>query len=291
MASLIDVHAPLQTTHPGPVPESEIIESALLLRTPSGHRIVPDMQNIQAGRPILRTVPGPRLDLHIRDGTQPPDCLALLGELLASLHAAPAPRTDAVQVETPPWDALSVTMWRGLSTAQRRLVGKLHGNASLRARGRATRTALASGSVWCHGDARTNNAVVTPEGIPLLIDWENSGEGRPETDLAALCSAILSDILNTSTAPVGISARRSLEGAISRARNCVSDFLDGYYAHHFLEIDNELLAMAVGCGLLSRAFMRGAFVGQDRIATALEQIGCSLLLDPHRWEAFHASSR
>lgn len=265
--------------------ESAVVRHAMALRGRDGRRLVPDVIGVSAGRPILRTVPGPRLDLLVRDGAPGlGDLLAQVGRVLAIVHAAPPPGGAPVRVETPPWEPLGVTAWRGLSVAQRRLVGRLHGDADLRSAGRATRDALGSGTAWCHGDARTNNVVVDPDGVPLLIDWENSGVGRPEADLGAMCAAVVTDVLGGWTAPAGASARDSLRQLAARFRRGVRSLCSGYSENADIALDQALLARAVGCAMLSRAFMRGGVATHDRVVATLERMGCALLLDPDRWE-------
>ncbi|AZM57351.1 hypothetical protein DMA15_36335 [Streptomyces sp. WAC 01529] len=264
--------------------ETEVAQWAAGLRVPPRTAIAPAVVSTRLGRPVLKHVPGPRLDLRVQDGSEPDGCLAATGRALAALHGAPPPGRDAVTVESPPWGALPVRLWAGLSSVQRGLVGAFHGDAELRERGRRTRDHLARPAVWCHGDARTNNVVITPDGLPLLIDWECAGLGQPETDLGSLCSALLMDSLSASSSPSGPQARAALSAAMTRGTVLVRSALTGYREGGGQELDREMLASAVGCGLLARAFMRASMTSRDRIVSALYEIGRGLLLDPARWE-------
>ncbi|MGV9882253.1 phosphotransferase family protein [Streptomyces sp. NPDC003006] len=262
--------------------ETDVAQWAASLRVHPRTTVAPAVVGTRMGRPVLDHVPGPRLDLRIQDGSEPDGCLAATGRALAVLHGALPPGQHAVTVEAPPWGALPVRLWAGLSPVQRGLVGTFHRDAELRERGRRTRDLLARPAVWCHGDARTNNVVVTSDGLPLLIDWESAGLGQPETDLGLLCSALLMDCLSAS--PSEHQARPALSAAMTRGAGLVHSALNGYRDGGGQEVDRELLASAVGCGLLARAFMRASMTSRDRIVSALYEIGRGLLLDPARWE-------
>lgn len=266
--------------------EAAIVRWAASLEVSPGVAIAPPVASTAKGRrPVLAKVPGPRLDTRLHGGSATLEQLRHVGRGLAALHVAAGPGRHSVRLESLPWNPLPLRLWSGLSPTQRRLLGTLHRDPVLRHLGSATHDSLTKGTVWCHGDARTNNVVVDPDGVPHFIDWECAGLGRPEADLGALCGSIITDALVPMNAPHGAEARAELRSATAAAARHVRAALFAYRSAGGAELDRELLAAAVGCCLLARAFLRAAMTRQDRIVTALHGIGRGLLKEPERWEA------
>ncbi|WUP79277.1 aminoglycoside phosphotransferase family protein [Microbispora hainanensis] len=268
--------------------ETEIARLAASLRVRGNAPVTPRVLMTRMGRPVLEAVTTPRLDARVQEGSETPACLEAVGHALAVLHATTPANLPLVKVESPPWEALSAPFWMGLSRVQRRMVGMLHTHRELRQEGRRVRDQLAAGQTWCHGDARTNNICVLPSGTPVFIDWEASGTGRPEADLGLLCSSLITDSLVAAKAPRGPQAHMALSRGMNRAAVLTREALSGYRGAGGHVLDAELLARAVGCGLLARVFMRVSVTQWDRIAETLYQIGSRLLLEPSRWRAIDA---
>ncbi|WP_207782535.1 phosphotransferase [Phytoactinopolyspora limicola] len=268
------------------VAEVDIALAAAQLTTVNGMPIAPAVMGDNDGRPELSYIPGPRLDVLVQKDSEPGGCLGTVGRVLAALHGARPPSSlGPARIEAPPWEPLTPSTWLGLSTVQRRLVGVLHTDDPVREQGRRTRDQLLDGITWIHGDARTNNVCVTPAGQPRLIDWEVAGIGRAEADLGAMSASLMADGLLAVTAPAGPAAKAALTRAVTVATGRIRAVLRGYRAGTAQRLDPELLAAAVGCALLTRAFMRTSVTSWDRLAKAQYEIGRGLLLDPRRWRA------
>ncbi|MFI2372061.1 phosphotransferase [Streptomyces sp. NPDC018833] len=252
-----------------------------------GAPLSPRVANAGTGRPVLTEVPGPRFDARVQDGRVMERHMRHIARALAALHAAKPPGEGTVTPESLPWEPLPLQVWAGLSGAQRQLIGTLHGDETLRNRGRSVRTALAAGNVWCHGDARTNNIVVAGD-TPMFIDWECSGLGSPEADLGSLCGSLIFDCLNAMSAPKGADARTELRTSLGRATVLIRVVLTAYRTHSRLRLDSALLGGAAGSSLLCRALMRASQTRLDRVVAALAGVGRGLLLDPARWRAIDA---
>ncbi|MFJ9008623.1 phosphotransferase [Streptomyces canus] len=270
-----------------PVSEAEVVRWAAGIEVFPGAPLCPGVADAGGGRPVLAEVPGPRFDARVRDGSVTAHHLRHLGQAMAALHSAKPPGEGTVIAESLPWEPLPLRVWAGLSDAQRHLIGTLHGDETLRNQGRSVRNGLAMGKVWCHGDARTNNIVVADD-TPMLIDWECSGLGSPETDLGSLCGSLIFDCLNTMSAPTGADARTELRASLGRATGYVRVVLAAYRDHSHLRLDSSLLGRAVGSGLLCRALMRASQTRLDRVVSTLASLGRGLLLDSARWRAIDA---
>lgn len=266
--------------------EEDVVRWAAAIEVVPGAPLAPSLVGTDGGRPVLTEIPGFRFDVRVQDRTATAGQLRHIGTALAALHTTPPPGDGRVILESPPWEALPLRVWGGLTPAQRQLTGTLHRDAELRRQGRNIHAALTgtSGNTWCHGDARTNNIVVSGE-TPMFIDWECAGRGRPEADLGSLCSSLITDEIAPAKAPKGSEAHQELQTALRRATNHIMAALDGYRAAGGPPLDLHLLGGAVGCGLLSRALMRASQTRQDRVVTVLTSLGRALVLDPERWKA------
>ncbi|MFD5751099.1 phosphotransferase [Streptomyces sp. NPDC127033] len=267
--------------------EADVVRWATGLEVLPGSTLAPPVAVEGPGRPVLEKVPGPRFDARVQDRSVTVRQLRHVGLALATLHTTAPPADHPVTVESLPWDPLPLRVWAGLSSEQRRLTGALHRDAALRQRGREAHAALAERGVWCHGDARTNNIVLSG-GLPLFIDWECAGLGRPEGDLGSLCGSLITDTLVLSEAPAGAEAHAELRASIDRATGQIRQVLAAYRHGNRQGLDAELLGSAVGCGLLARALMQAAQSGRERVAMALYRLGRGLVLDPGRWKAIDA---
>ncbi|MFJ3861880.1 phosphotransferase [Streptomyces sp. NPDC090085] len=269
--------------------EEDVARWAAAIEVMPGAQLSPPVVGTDGGRPVLTEIRGPRFDARVQDRTAAPGQLRHIGIALAALHTAPLPGDGTVTPESPPWEALPLRVWGGLTLSQRQLTGTLHRDAALRRRGRAIHAALTStaGQAWCHGDARTNNIVVSGDS-PMFIDWECAGRGRPEVDLGSLCSSLITDELTLAQAPKGAEAHQELQTALRRAAAHISAVLGGYRAAEGHPLDPDLLGGAVGCGLLSRALMCASQTRRDRVVTGLTGMGRALVLDPARWKAIDA---
>jgi hypothetical protein len=191
--------------------------------------------------------------------------------------------------EHPPWDPVALETHLGFSAAQRRILGALHGDRELRSRGRLVRDRLQEHATPCHGDARTANFCVTDSSVPVLIDWEAAGWGSPAGDMAALCGALLADLLVSTATPDETTPRASLAAAVERWTTVVRAALAGYRQVGGGDPGaGGLLGPAVGSALLVRAFVRAAYTVYDRSVACMHEVGASLLRAPERWRTIDA---
>ncbi|MFJ8047955.1 phosphotransferase [Streptomyces luteogriseus] len=232
-------------------------------------------------------IPGPRLDARIRTSEQPSKLIEAAGRALATMHSAapPAGLHDEAAFEHPPWGPVTLETHLGFSAAQRKILAALHGDRDLRSRGRLVRDRLREPVSPCHGDARTANFCVRDSSLPVLIDWEAAGWGNPAGDMAALCGALLADLLVSTATSDTMPPRASLAAAVERWTTAVRAALAGYR-----QVDgndpwtDDLLGAAVGSALLVRAFVRAAYTVYDRPVACLYEVGASLLRAPERWK-------
>ncbi len=205
------------------------------------------------------------------------------GEILARLHAVPVPDMAELEVRSAS-DALAGLEGRYRDTGQRRpifeyalrwLKEHLPDRRELR---------------LLHGDFRTGNLLVGPEGVRGVLDWELAHVGAPASDLAWLC--VPSWRFQRPDLPVGGFGTRE-------------DLLAGYEAAGGTPVDrNELRAWEVFqtmnwgtmCAGAARAFMDGArSVEGAVIARRASETEFDLMRmlapDHHAWSAAHSAGR
>ncbi|GIJ51778.1 hypothetical protein Val02_86640 [Virgisporangium aliadipatigenens] len=279
--------------------EVEAARAAAGVAGPLGLPLAPPVAGVEGGRPVLVRVPGPRLDALL--GTRPA-LAAAAGGVLASLHARPCPFDRPVRLGPAATEPIGFAVYLGLSAGQRRVLGALHRDAALDRAARAASRAALAGTAWCHGDARTDNFCVAarpdprpdegsaarPEdprdGVPQLVDWEASGTGRPEVDLAALAASMIAGRLAAGTADDsdGPALRATVNRILRAARRDLTAVLDGYAAAGGVAPRTALLGALTGLALLTHAVTRPAVGPYDRATVLFTEIGGALLRHPGR---------
>ncbi len=103
-----------------------------------------------------------------------------------------------------------------------------------------------------HGDFRTGNFLVTPEGLSAVLDWEFAHWGAPEEDLAWLC--MRNWRFNELDKPVGgFAPRAALYEAYERATGVQVSAAD---VHYWEVVGN--VRWAAGCVLQGERYLSGA---------------------------------
>ncbi|WP_113703266.1 phosphotransferase [Nonomuraea lactucae] len=261
--------------------EVEAAQVASLVTGPSGVPLSPRVEAVRGGRPVLEFVPGPRLHDLVADG---PELPAAAGGVLARLHAWPCPVNRVVELEVPATEPVDFATYLGMSPDQRRVLADLHRDPELADLVGDVLRAARFGRAWCHGAARADNFCVR-DGVPQLIDWEATGTGRPEVDLAALAASVLAGRLAAATPAARDSAtvRTDVNVALRAARTDLRSVMAGYAAAGGRARDTPLLASLTGVSLLSRALTRSATGPLDRATALMVQIGSTLVRRPDRW--------
>jgi Ser/Thr protein kinase RdoA (MazF antagonist) len=201
-------------------------------------------------------------------GGFPPATLRRLGELLGRLH-----RLDsAASPDLPPAEMLPSTdmtlalRWLTplephvppeLTDTYSTLLDAIHGIASSR---HLPQTLI-------HNDAHPGNAIVTPQGTPIFIDWHGAGLGPPIVDLGFL-------LISCAIAPSWAEAIPSAEGRPEA-------IVDGY-ARHRIPTPAEL-------DWLSDAMrFRALLYGAGHLATTVKQ-GGEQITETWWWERYLAA--
>jgi aminoglycoside phosphotransferase (APT) family kinase protein len=266
--------------------ETEAARAAAEVVGPFGLPLSPPVDAVRGGRPVLARVPGPRLNALVSGR---PALAAAAGAVLGELHAHPCPVARTVQLGDAVTAPIGFASYLGLTPGQRRVLGVLHRDAELDAAARAALDVARSGTAWCHGDARTDNFCLR-DGVPQLIDWEASGIGRPEVDLAALAASVVAGRLARGTASGDDS--RALRIAVNQAlQACRSDLaavVEGYTSVGGTRPEAALLGALTGLSLLAHAVTRPAQGPYDRATVLFTAIGSALVRSPDRLAALLA---
>ncbi|MFY1631742.1 phosphotransferase family protein [Solwaraspora sp. WMMB335] len=258
--------------------------------------LAPPVAGQHGSRPRLRRIPGPRLDDRVLTAGPTSNAAsrtagALLrraGALLAALHQRRCPVPTSAAGLGYPWSSVQIQTWLGLSSGQRRLAAQFAADPQLCHRAQRLADGLAEGRHWLHGDARADNICVTSDGLPLLIDWEFTGTGRPERDLGTLTASLIAIAVTSTCVTNGdpAAARAELRSGIAWARRLVSAVTGGYRQDQPIDLDPALLAGAAGLALITTAWARCAQLSLDRRNQALVLIGTGLVDHPERWRLF-----
>jgi hypothetical protein len=224
--------------------------------------------------------------LHEQGDLRLDDRLAHLGQMLARLHAAPAP--VSLPNATPPLAELLTLDVDDLAHAVGEtpaLVAELQHAPGLEAALRGLGAVAPSGRRLVHGDLKLDNVMAGPgPGQLRLVDWELAGAGDPAWDLGSALGDLMFRWLSTVRPAPGTSLATWLRDtgiALDRARDGAAALLGGYAAQAHPLPDRLTVARYVGVFLLHRALAfverHGRFAGQGRL---FARIGAQLLICP-----------
>lgn len=126
-----------------------------------------------------------------------------------------------------------------------------------------------------HGDLRQPNVLVTKQGRPVLIDWDQAGWGDPASDVGSLLGDYLTEYFVPTGGGLTLPKLRAFSGELLRA-----------YLEHF-EPDARLPEAIIGWAAVS--LLRNASVmvlergAMTREASHLVDAGLSVLAQPRSW--------
>ena len=224
--------------------------------------------------------------LHDQGDLRLDDRLVHLGETLARVHDAPAPRS-LPRVAPPLCELLILGVDDLVDVVGETpaLVAELQRAPGLDAALRGLSAAAPSGCALVHGDLKLDNVMAGPTPEQLrLVDWELAGAGDPAWDLGSALGDLVFRWLSTVRPAAGAGLDTWLsdaEAGLARARGGAAALLHGYTARARMLPDRLTVARYVGVFLLHRALAfverHGRFAGHGRL---FARVGTQLVVCP-----------
>ena len=167
--------------------EFQVVQAAVTagVKTPAARWLTPDLLRKGADAYFLDWAPGEAIGRRVLRNPEMAEARTLLpaalAQSLARLHQV-TPAGAKLPFPTPE-KSPAISALAGL----RRMISKLHGSFPAVEYALAwldTRLPKDERTVLVHGDFRTGNFLVTPEGLAAILDWEFSHYGSPYEDLS-----------------------------------------------------------------------------------------------------------